>query len=64
MSLLGFEWLKALCEDADPARAGFQASWMYVAWNVLFPAVLGVAVALLVGLLRRVTSRSSKKESD
>ncbi len=58
------EWLKALCEDADPARVGFQASWMYVAWNVLFPAAFGVAVALLVGLLRRTTLRSSKKESD
>ena len=58
------EWLKTLCEDADPARAGFQTSWLYVAWNVLFPAVLGVTVALFVGLLKRTTSRSSKKESD
>ena len=64
MSLPGFEWLKALCEDADPVRSGFQASWLYVAWNVLFPAVLGVAVALLVGLLKRAASRSLKKESD
>ena len=64
MTVPGFEWLKALCEDADPARAGFQASWLYVAWNVLFPAAFGVAVALLVGLLRRATSRSSKRESD
>ncbi len=64
MTVLSFEWLKTLCEDVDPARAGFQASWLYVAWNVFFPAVLGVAVALLVGLLRRATSRPSKKESD
>lgn len=64
MAVPNLEWLTALCEDADPARAGFQASWMYVAWNVLFPAAFGVAVALLVRLLRRAASRPSKKESD
>ncbi len=47
------EWLNALCRDADPVRAGFQASWLYVAWNILFPAAFGTAVALLSGKIKR-----------
>lgn len=58
------EWLKALCEDADHARAGFQASWLYVAWNVFFPAAFGVMVALLVGLLRKIISRPPERKTD
>jgi hypothetical protein len=58
------EWLKTvICKDADPAQAGFQASWLYVAWNIFFPAIFGVVVALVVGLLKRPASKSSKEET-
>lgn len=55
MNLPGFEWLKTLCEDADPVRAGFQASWLYVAWNVFFPAAFGAAIAVAMKLLRKTS---------
>ena len=59
------EWLKTvICKDADPAQAGFQASWLYVAWNIFFPAIFGVAVALVVGLLKRPAPESTQKEAD
>ena len=64
MIVPGLEWLKTLCEDADPARTGFQASWLYVAWNVFFPAAFGVATALFVRLSKKVFSGPSERKDD
>ena len=64
MAVPNLEWLKTLCEDADHARAGFQASWLYVAWNVFFPAAFGAAIALLAGLLRKIVSSPSRRKGD
>lgn len=48
------EWLCSISRDADPARAGFQASWIYVAWNVAVPAAIGLLTALVAGLLQKL----------
>ena len=55
MSLPGFEWLRTLCEDGDHVRAGFQASWLYVAWNVFVPAAFGAVLAVVLKLLRKTS---------
>ena len=58
------EWLGSLCQDADPVKAGFQASWLYAVWNVFFPAAFGLTVAFLVRSLGKLFCSASGKETE
>jgi hypothetical protein len=57
-----FEWLRALAQDADPAKTGFQASWLYIFWNIAFPVSFGLAVSLLFSLIRKLSGADAPKE--
>lgn len=59
-----FDWLRALAQDSDPAKQGFQPYSLYVVWNVVFPLIFGITVAVLTGLAGKVFSLASRKRSD
>ncbi|MFC1672084.1 hypothetical protein ACFL01_02990 [Planctomycetota bacterium] len=56
-----FEWLSALARDANPIKDGFQPSWFYVFWNVVFPAAFGVTVAFIVNLIKSLFTKTPKE---
>jgi hypothetical protein len=56
------DWLSALGQDADPAKAGFQAQGMYLLVCVVGPVLFGALVALtLTGLERLFGIKLSSK---
>ena len=59
-----FQWLARLSADADPAAEGFQASWPYVVWNIAFPVLFGVAVAMVFDFARKRFSREAGEGPD
>ena len=57
-----FDWLKAVAEDADPVRAGYQASWLYIVWNIAFPVCFGLIVSSVFSAIRRALGADVPKE--
>ncbi|HEY3354054.1 MAG TPA: hypothetical protein VGQ83_12450 [Polyangia bacterium] len=56
------EWLAAIGQDADPAKAGFQAQWVYLVVCVTGPVLFGGTVALvLTGIERALGIKLSAK---
>jgi hypothetical protein len=48
------DWLAAIGQDADPAKAGFQAQWLYLVVCVTGPVLFGATVALLLTGIERL----------
>ena len=59
-----FDWLRTLSQDADSVREGFQPNFLYIIWNVVFPWIFGVAVALFIGSLGRVVPRFRRRRAE
>lgn len=49
------QWLQQLGVDANPAKAGFQAQWLYVGVCVAMPVTIGLFVGFALRLFERAT---------
>jgi hypothetical protein len=47
-------WLQELGRDADPAKPGFQASWLYIGVCLAVPIVIGLFVGFGLRAIERV----------
>lgn len=48
------DWLQSLGVDADPARAGFQAQWLYIIVCAALPVVIGLFVGVGLRTIERI----------
>ena len=52
-----WQWLQGLVAETVATGAGFQPSWRYVLAVLLLPAVIGLLLAGVLGLVDKITGK-------